>query len=830
MLPHNPADASELSHWANPNARSADPVTDVTASIQSLTPSAVNKNGNTTVSLKITNHASVPLNQLALTLHAGSKADSSNSIRLAQLQNANELASTPSSISLPQTVDPGESATVDVKLAVGSSTVSSTDRTLTAPNIAEAGAYPLAMSLQGVLEEGNGVQNLDVVRTTLSVTDEQPHGDPPAPLTFLWPLAADAHVTPGNTGDAPKRAPLYLQDDHLADELSPGGRLHSLLDAYKDGIRGEQGDELRQASCVAIDPELLDVVHRMSTGYMVGPTVPPTTEEPRRLRDSWGKIFDDAKTKIANRLGIQRANEYSARPGVGAQAAKEWLDELKGLVQGGCSVALPYSGADLNAIGASGDDWLAVHALGRGPEIFQDVLGTRPTENVVVPPSGLIAPGNVRLLAAGETKDIDASMSTRYEVMKKGAPALPPQSSVTALLADNTVNTLRDADPVAATGAGDGENDSAHSAERDDAWNRRLVRLQSQPPQPPHNDFTALTYSGALGTVLQATGSQPEVAAYSNPDSRLPLDADSQAARMGTAVAVLNQEISTGEPVLAVPPALWSVDATGAHSFISAVTSALSQHRAEPTSLANAMAPRGIHPDQLPLGNTTVPFTDPGAADLATAQRMGFLAKYIDELTQIMRDDQNIALSREAFTRPLFADVVRASSSYRMRERSSWSDVRQAVRSRLERVDQTVGALRRSVSLLPPGSVMTRTSESSPLLVVARNGLPLPVPATIGYSEEKNGGVTLKVPKEQAIPARGSITLPVETDAESSTSKSGLSLWLATPNDVKISEAVKVQVQSVPGMSRTKLLVLTALLFVFALVGKALWDRRTRRN
>ena len=70
----------------------------------------------------------------------------------------------------------------------------------------------------------------------------------------------------------------------------------------------------------------------------------------------------------------------------------------------------------------------------------------------------------------------------------------------------------------------------------------------------------------------------------------------------------------------------------------------------------------------------------------------------------------------------------------------------------------------------------------------------------------------------------------METDAESSTSKSGLSLWLATPNDVKISEAVKVQVQSVPGMSRTKLLVLTALLFVFALVGKALWDRRTRRN
>ena len=45
----------------------------------------------------------------------------------------------------------------------------------------------------------------------------------------------------------------------------------------------------------------------------------------------------------------------------------------------------------------------------------------------------------------------------------------------------------------------------------------------------------------------------------------------------------------------------------------------------------------------------------------------------------------------------------------------------------------TLRDLRSSVALIPPGNVYTRVSESSPLLIVAENGLPLPVEAKLQY-------------------------------------------------------------------------------------------------
>lgn len=835
--PTDPA-VHEDSNWANPLARATDPQQDVDLEIIGIgTSSSVHAAAGQTYTLRIHNDRSHALSNLSLTLFYRSAATAAE-VRVAQLANQGEYSLSSQPLQLDGTLGPGETREVTVTLpATGVSIDSSRDapspQPLNLPPNAfeEPGAYPLLFSLSGQdtnpeSPEQGGAQYLAVARTTLSVgASTRKEDQPSTPVTVVYPLAGQTYMAAGQTGDAPKRRPAFVTKDVLAAEVGKGGRLRGLLDAYREA----KSSKLKQATCIAIDPELLDTVNRLAEGYFVGERTPDPVEEPQRLRDSWDEI-----------LG---GEELDAQHMPGNADAKKWIADLREVVQSNCSVALPYAGADINGLSQVDSDWLRVRALGTGTEVIQRILGVVPTQNVVIPDAGYVSPEAQQVLAAGISKTpegvepVETDQSRRFEQTVQGKPAIPQAGHVTTLVAENTVN-IEQAAAAPEQDPGDAGPESIDRANpTDEAWNQRLVNLPGAQTDSAKTTATALTYSADLGTVLKATGEHPEIAAYSNPDLRFNLADDSAVARLASAQAVLNLELDSGRPTLAVPPAAWSVNKTQASSFLQTISQHLDDHSATPAPLPEAVQPRGIDLADVSSGSTTVPYTDPGAYSSPYLGTVADAARKLRELTLFMQNDSAIALTREGFTSPLFSDLLRGLSTYRKRERDHVDVLREQLGTNLARVGQVTSQLRRSISLLPPGNVFTRTSDSSPLLVVARNGLPLPVTAKVGYSSDADTDVTVHVDSTASptIPAKGSITWSLTTDIADTSEQVNLSLWLATNSQegkgdledgTRISDPVELRVQSVPGLSSRGVAIIAVLLLGIGAAGKMLWDRR----
>lgn len=860
--PTDPA-VHEDSTWANPLARATDPQQDVNLEIIGIgTSSSVHAAAGQTYTLRIRNDRSHALNNLSLTLFYRSAATAAE-VRVAQLANQGEYSLSSQPLQLDGTLSPGETREVTVTVpAAGTPIDSSRDapspQPLNLPPNAfeEPGAYPLLFSLSGQdtnpeSPEQGGAQYLAVARTTLSVgASTRKEDQPSTPVTVVYPLAGPTYMAAGQTGDAPKRRPAFVTKDVLAAEVGKGGRLRGLLDAYREA----KSSKLKQATCIAIDPELLDTVNRLAEGYFVGERTPDPVEEPQRLRDSWDEI-----------LG---GKEVDAQHMPGNADAKKWIADLREVVQSNCSVALPHAGADINGLSQVDSDWLRVRALGTGTEVIQRILGVVPTQNVVIPDAGYVSPEAQQILAAGISKTpegvepIEADQSRRFEQTVQGKPSIPEAGHVTALVAENTVNIEQPAAAPApatnpdGTGANGDDPDSAAPNPTDEAWNQRLVNLPGAaragsaseeageeagaPANGAQTTATALTYSADLGTVLKATGEHPEIAAYSNPELRFNLTDDSAVARLANAQAVLNLELDSGRPTLAVPPAAWSVNKAQASSFLQTISQHLDNHSATPAPLPEAVQPRGIDLADVGSGSTTVPYFDPGAYSSPYLGTVADTARKLQELTLFMQNDSTIALTREGFTSPLFSDLLRGLSTYRKRERGHVDVLGEQLGTNLARVGQVTSQLRRSISLLPPGNVFTRTSDSSPLLIVARNGLPLPVTAKVGYSSDAHTDVTVHVDSTASptIPAKGSITWSLTTDIADTSEQVNLSLWLATTSQdgkgdledgTRISDPVELRVQSVPGLSSRGVTIIAGLLLGIGAAGKMLWDRRSGR-
>lgn len=815
----DPAAADE--QWANPNARSTDP--DFRTSL-TITELPRIDGDTTTFHLRLTNNRSSAITNPTVSF-AWREAAEIESLRVAQLANLGEYPRQSPAVALEGSVEPGQSRDFTIEVlgsdapsAQSTNTAVGDKVSLNAPGLSQPGAHPVIFNVGGTLTgddaPGGPVGSIAVARTAVSVASDKKEA--PTPVTMLWPLAAQTSVVPGATGDAPTPKPLYLRNENLAKELGEGGRLRGLLDAYREATGGIDGRELRAATCLAIDPELIDTVERMTHGYRVGQQVPEPVKEQRRLRDSWGELLGGY-------------NDGSVQ-GTGVGAATTWLNDLRELVKGGCSVALPYAGADINAVANAGDGWLGVQSFGMGAQTIKRVLGVVPQQNIVVPGSGYVAPNAVRMLAAGVTQGIDADSSTRFEAVQGGLPALPADGPVTALVADNTVTQSTTARPVRSdSGAPDGQ-DAAEAEQTeaiDNSWNQRITRLKA----PDAHRYKTVSFSGNLGTLLRATGATPEMAPYSNPQSRYPAEKDSSAARMATALAGLDLEIASQQPVLAIPPANWGVDKPEAQAMLQKLSQHLANDSAAPAPLNRITEPRGdLKNTDLARGTTTVPYADPGVASPSLTSFVGSIAGQVREVTTFMRNDPKIALQREMFTRPLFADLVRSLSGYNVRVRSQWKEQREGRVARATRVADITEKLHKSITLVPPGNVFTRTSDSSPLIVVARNGLPLPVRAKLEYSSGESSGISIDVPEAQDIPARGSITLSLTTQMPADQGAERMDLWLATADGTRISTPVQLGVQSAPGMKLPAFLLAGLMIVGIAIAARMPWVRRNRRK
>lgn len=181
-----------------------------------------------------------------------------------------------------------------------------------------------------------------------------------------------------------------------------------------------------------------------------------------------------------------------------------------------------------------------------------------------------------------------------------------------------------------------------------------------------------------------------------------------------------------------------------------------------------------------------------------------------------MFNDAGIVLTRYGFTAPLRQDLLRAMTLNTRRTYTGHASATAEADRLLNENRDALQQLRSSVALLPPGNVYTRTSNSSPLIIVAQNGLPLPAAAQILYAGPENAKIT--TPGVIRIPARGSLTLQMTADLPDDNQRTDLTVWLASPDGATISDPVEITVQPRPNIMGTVGIVALGILVLGALL------------
>lgn len=299
----------------------------------------------------------------------------------------------------------------------------------------------------------------------------------------------------------------------------------------------------------------------------------------------------------------------------------------------------------------------------------------------------------------------------------------------------------------------------------------------------------AATFDASLGALLSQTGSKPQTVGYSNPELRYDYAKDSALSRAITGGAALS--LAGGEDTVAKLPNY--LDPSAAEHALDAAEELLDSGHSRPRGISTVELQQGD-----PNAPTGSPFIDPAVFSEPELARVEQQARYTDELMNIVVDDPDITMTRSEFVLPLRRDLLNSLSLNNRDSLSTHAAARQSFSRTMEMHSNTLRDLRDSVSLIPPGNVYTRVSESSPLLIVAENGLPLPVEAKLQY--DAPDGARLNTPKSVRIPAKGSITVSMTADMPKDADRTDIGLWLATPKDQTISQPITISVQTRAGI------------------------------
>lgn len=810
-VPLDPGHVEVAEQWVNPAIR---PGEGSNATLTLIDVPTSTPNGMFHVKLRVTNTSDHTLSDPVIVPRRGPATGSVVDQRVATVASISEYALVGEPEVLRGKLGPGASR--DVELDVG---VEGTN----------AAVFPWVLQL--IDEDG---VTMDTQRFHIAVRPEtgslMPDGARSGGITALYPISAPVDVLPGETGEAPEDPPLILASEQLAEQLAPGGRLDELVDTYLDATTNPQ---VGLAACAALDPALIDAADRMSRGYTVAETRPPVVEEPKRLRDSWGS-----------------GEDVVGEPGRGAADAAAWLEKVRLIAATQCTVALPWANTDLNAVVRTGDPWLMREAIERGPFVLGRVLGNAGTLNVVVPGTGYVTDDAIGALgwadhahstipqeglsgaweraleyAAGthSAPGSDAGRSSLEGTEMAApawaaAPAPAPETPVRVLVAKNSVQAPNPAPAPSAEGAAGAEQAALTDTAERFAWLAPGIM--------------AVRYQDSLAATLATVGEYPTTVGYSNDAQRFDYGLDSPRARGANAAAAVQlaaqgawtyEGQNPAEPVLVQPPATWSAE--DAATVLGTVAALIERGAANPVTFASYLTP----PEGATVAAATssgAPFADPTVYSDSEVLAATQQARFINDLSTLLAPDPSIALTRYGFTLPLRRDILQALSAGERASIAGYADAAAATADRLAGSRKTLQDLRASVTLIPPGNVYTRTSPTSPLLIVARNGMPLPVDTAIRYSAADSA--RLNVPETLRIPARGSVTVQMTADLPPEARSTNLQLFLAGPQGRAISQPVEISVRTPRMALRGWFLVAAggAVLALFALYGLAQRRRR----
>ncbi|MGK8521289.1 DUF6049 family protein [Nocardia asteroides] len=675
----------------------------------------------------------------------------------------------------------------------------------TSLRITEPGVYPLLLNVNG--EPAYGTQaRLDDARFLLPVLGVPPTtGDgagsaaPPVPAptdapvatTLLWPLADRPRQVAGHPGSVDGK--VELTDDELAASLGKGGRLDQLLAALEGTSSPGAGrdTELTSAVCLAIDPDLLLTVRAMTRGYRV--------------------------------LASPSDPDGATRAGAGAEQAQTWLDRLRALAGSMCTVALPFAQVDLTALAAIADPALSARAINEPAEIIDSVLSIRSVRGVSLPDSGSIDAGGGQLLRdQGFTTAVLASTAAVPQGSVDWAQSSSDSGqSTSGPSADMT--TMEPAIPEVVRLPGITVSQPAAPAPTPPVADNPAPPATGTPAPPADPALRAVTFDIWSATALAAVGSNPPTPPFTPARVRYDVTNDSRAARLQDALgaiswSALHPETDRPRSLLLVPPQQWGANKDEATALLRQVDlllrGNLATARPFPDLVALPPAPQPYELDYLPQ-----------AAQDAVPDR--FVPPVRDQgrrITEMMRalvDVPEAEPTPHAFLTPLRDDLLRVLSlSDRRAGDAAPADT--FAQRRLDQNTRTMDKLIRSVTVLPPGGVYTLASEQSPLLLVARNDLPVAI--RVRFRIEAPAETEITDPGEQQLPANGSRSFQIPTEVTDSRNLV-IPISLTTPEGVALGNPTQVSVRSNAYGQALAIITGCAALLLLLLAGRRLWRR-----
>lgn len=802
-----PQTAAELDLVPNPaptHARVS--IDEITPQVADGAPGSDAINGIPLVTVRgtVTNASDEEITDLTLRLQRGPGTSEPSQVRTALSAPEQDFETAGPFEPLADTLSPGAEVPFEVKIPLSEANNGPSLQ------IDQPGVYPLLVNVNGT-PAGGAAARLDDARVLLPVMPSalqllpgaagtelasRAETSPASDVTVVYPIAAAPTrraISPGLDGPAPT---VHLTDKSLLTSLGDGGRLNGLLDALESAEQSNA--ELSTAVCLAIDPELLRTTADIADGLEV---IVDGPEEAERISDA-------------------------------APMASAWLDRLRELAGDHCTVPLPPNQADLDAVAATQSDALA-SAVGDGPaNELTRVLGVGSTTDAVIPTSGTITQQTVDQIPALRDSPLvvaSSAVSTPDSAIpRSGVHQL--ESGQHALAYDPYL-----ASSLAATGA-IAENPRYSSA------NQRYW-LESDSPAARLQSARASLLAPVLANMSEAADGEPDTETDAAPDAEAddtPEDTSDEARKL-----------------LVMPPAVWTLDDDGVQSLLDTVSGQIEAGNMRPLSLGDALAQapddEPVHLDStrqgLPItpdtlgrepareedtetpapdasdrseierflptdsGGQPIADSDPGAVDTDTIARVRDAMARVSTLRHVVDTSDPTAHAAPAFIDPLRSEALRTLSTNARRAGGDGSiashgfdaddplagpdtgrTARQASADSLDRLENALDNAFESISLIPPGAVYTMASPNSPLLLVARNGMPFPVRVSVQIDTPP--GITVENQGIISVPAAGSRTMQLPTDSEQSGTRAGITMQLVSPDGVALSEPIDIEVQT----------------------------------
>lgn len=737
-------------------------------SINGVRPTVVTTTTGPTVVVEgtVANTGDRPLHSLSLRLQRGQPARRAADLRA-------ELAADPATFEVN-----GEFQTIAQTLAPGATTGFSLHMPLSGPGglrISEPGVYPLLVNLNATPEYGAQARVADS-RTLLPVLSLPP--DPQRARQF----ALDPDAVPG-----------LGPDGSIAANTSRPAAFTMLwpFAAPPQAVPGRVG--AGSTDQIVLVNENLS--RSLSPGgrlhdLLVGlrPLIAAPADDPRAaVRDSLCLAVDpdllvtvSAMSRGYAVLGNPADLRGPTVAGTGAQAARTWLAELTKTAAGRCVVALPYASVDLDGLRRVGNPALTRLALSGAADLVDGILGVRSVRDLAVPTSGVITNGGADQLA-----------ETHVPTALTAADAVAPKDHSDAvgrysLPADRLRIATFDRPISAALGAAGTRP-------------RQVVAVPTAQRVALRDESPVSRRQAALASLAFPSIAVPDPRFPARPSDPLPV---------------------SGRSSIIAPPAFWSITPEDAVDLVATAGLLLRSGAANPTPLPTVVAQTTTASRAAHLTGAPIPGGIPSSQ---AAKSISASASLTWQLQAALVNVPDGPATPERYLAPLRYDLLRSLPTPDDVSASATGRIRDARAARVTAVADTLRRMRESVSILDPGGRYTQVSERSPLLLVTRNELALPIRVRIETTAPPD--FTIDDVGVIEIPARGTrqVQMPAQSERSSSTS---VTFTMVSASGVRLGGGpIRLSVNSNAYGKPLFVVTVVAAAILILLVARRLWHR-----